>query len=271
MRHLSLSLFIALAMVGSACKDAPEAPEGAAPGELTFYGGFAADIELYEEVLRSHIASAQTYLDEIEAGEHGDDCFRFEYLNPSDTASVGMWDTDPSAIPSVVQATVFDYPVVEMEEAILATDWAEVYVSTFEEYVINSETDIDAYRSGDSHYYERNYNAVIEVAGALISYVSNNQYRRIDDWDGTGQPLAVLRGWLPNGANSDTSSTTVSMIFKIELLVPIEGGAKTMRLATTWSDLSMGLDDNQTFAIGCISLNNAMGDLEDWVSDNAQQ
>ncbi len=240
------------------CPDAPEAPEGSPPGAPTYYGAFFYDAELYAPLLKAHIETAASFLDV--SGQDG--CFRFESLTASDVATVGLLGIDPSAIASVGRAETFDAPVETLEEALLTGNFAEVYPSTYTEFAETAAEGIPEYREGEVHFASRSFDATIDVAGTLISFPVNDQFRRLEDWEGTGHPLAVLRGWLPSGAVSSAENASITQIFTLELLVPLEG-ERTERIAAVWSDLDLGLGEDSMFALGCISLTNMMGDLRD--------
>lgn len=272
MRATSRNLALSLVVLGAACGEAPEPPAGAPPGAITFYGGFLIDAELYAPVVQEVITAAEEYM----AADPDLDCFRLAALNRGDSASVALYDFDPSALPGGVQARVYEpnddvaeWTVDLFRQALLDEDWTEVFGSTIQGFSITEQSDAAAFAAGTSHHYYRIYQADITVGAAEISYESTNQLRLIDDWNGTGQPLMILRGWLGSGATTSSSSATINQLMKYEVYVPQEGG-KVMRIVASYSDLDLGLGEDSMFSLACTSLNNSMDDIGRWIEDNAQ-
>lgn len=247
----------------AACGKAPEPPGGAAPGEPTLYGGLQLDAEIYEPVIRQYAQAAQDYLD-----GGGEDCFTWPALNRGDSAAVALYDFDAAVLPGAAQAKLFPYSVSQFRSALVDPHWEEVFKSTIKEFTIVDEGDAAAFEAGTSHHFFRQYDAKIDVVGNELAYVSNNQIRTIDDWDGTGEPLMLLRGWLPaEETTSSNANVSASQLMKLELYVPVDGG--TVRVVGSWSDMDIGVEgEDAMFTVACISLNKSMDDIEDWLEDH---
>jgi hypothetical protein len=115
----------------------------------------------------------------------------------------------------------------------------------------------------------RQYQAVMPVLTAEIASVTNLQFRRIDDWNGSGHPAVIVRGWYPEQPVSNSENVSSTMMFSYELLAPWEDNAKTMRLFFTWSDLTIGnLSAGEAWGIACGQSKAGWSDLDDWISAN---
>jgi hypothetical protein len=259
-------LFVALVLLSTAgaCKKAPDAPTGEPPGALTLFPAFFADQEILDPVLLPLYEEGVVY-----EAEGRDDCYRSHDLSLCDVLSTCVEGVDPTDVPSLVHAEVLDYPVQDVERALLQADWIELFPSNYNSYEVVAEEGKDEYLAGDKHFYMRQYQAVMPVLNAEIASVTNLQFRRIDDWNGSGHPAVIVRGWYPEQPVSNSENVTSTMMFSYELLAPWEDNTRTMRLFFTWSDLMIGsLSVGEAWNIACGQSKAGWSDLDDWISDN---
>jgi len=259
-----LVLAIALLGIAGSCKEAPDAPTGDPPGALTLFPAFFADQEILDPVLVPLYEEGLTY-----EAEGRTDCYRIHDLSLCDVLSTCVEGVDPTDVPSITHAEVLDYPVQDVERALLQDDWTVLFPSNYVSYEISAEEGREEYLSGDKHFYMRQYQAVLPVLTAEIAIVTNLQFRRIDDWQGSGHPAVIVRGWYPELPVSNTENVTSTMMFSYELLAPWEDNTKTMRWFVTWSDLTIGnLSAGEAWGIACNQSKAGWSDLDDWISDN---
>jgi len=263
-RFPSLVVALVLLSTAGACKEAPEAPTGEPPGALTLFPSFFADQEILDPVLIPLYDEGVAY-----EAEGRDDCYRSHDLSMCDVLSTCVQDVDPTDVPSIVHTEVLDYPVQDVERALLQDDWTELFPSNYNSYEVTAEEGREGYEAGEKHFYMRQYQAVMPVLTAEIASVTNLQFRRIDDWNGSGHPAVLIRGWYPEQPVSNSENVTSTMMFSYELLAPWEDNTKTMRLFFTWSDLTIGnLSAGEAWGIACGQSKAGWSDLDDWISDN---
>ncbi len=248
----------------SGCKKAPEAPEGDIPGEVGLFGSFVAEEEILRPIMQPLIDEGVEYIDSGET-----DCYRISDLTPCDAMSMCIEGIDPTGVPAVVHSEVIDAPVLEVERALLHDDWTELFPSNYEEWSISAEDGREAYLAGDVHFFWLQYQATIDVIGMKASIVTNLQFRRIDDWDGEGNPLVIIRGYFPEMPATDSENLSMTMNFSWEVMEPVEGGTKTRRLFANWTDLTIGtLTTDDAFNIACGQSKSSWGDIADWLEEN---
>lgn len=258
-----LTPFIQAGCVG--CDEAPPPPQGDPPGDITLYQAWNADIELLEPLLLEFIDEGVSY-----EAEGGDDCYRIMDLGPCDSAAVCLWDIDPTGIPSITHAEIIEYPVTLVEEAMMISDWMEVFDSSYNTFETVWEEGREAYLSGEGHFYERTYEAKLAILTSEIAIVTNLQYRRIDDWDGTGEPLVLIRGYYPEEPLTNSEGITSTMMFSYEALLPWDDGATTMRVFATWSDLTIGgYGTDDSWGLACSQSKSSWKDLRNWCEENS--
>ncbi len=264
MARILIPTVLTLILAVSGCKEAPEAPEGELPGDVTLFQSFIADEELLRPVIQPLIDQGVEYIDS------GDDsCYRIADLQPCDAMAMCIEGIDPTDVPAVVHAEVLDYPVTDVERALMHEDWTELYPSNYDDYTVVFEEGREEYLSGEAHYYLRQYQATVPVLTMQASLVTNLQYRRIDDWDGEGNPLVIIRGWFPTMPETSSDQLAMTMNFSWEIQEPIEGGTKTRRLFANWTDLAIGsLSAGEAFNIACMQSKSGWDDINDWLEDN---
>jgi len=259
---LGLGSLVVSGCVG--CDEAPPPPDGAPPAELSLYQAFHADQELLDPLLQEFIDEGVAYWE-----EGGDDCYRIADLSRCDVESVCMSDLDPTDVPSVSHADLLEYPVTLVEEAMMVSDWMTVFTSSYNEFETVWEEGREAYLDGDSHFYSRTYQATLPIITAEIAIVTNLQYRRIDDWDGTGEPLVLIRTYYPEEPLPSSENITSTMMFSLEALVPWDDGDTTMRVFATWSDLRIGgYGTDDSWGLACSQSKSSWSDLDEWCEEN---
>ncbi|MDP7110895.1 MAG: hypothetical protein QGH45_02970, partial [Myxococcota bacterium] len=202
-RFPSLVVALVLLSTAGACKEAPEAPTGEPPGALTLFPSFFADQEILDPVLIPLYDEGVAY-----EAEGRDDCYRSHDLSMCDVLSTCVQDVDPTDVPSIVHTEVLDYPVQDVERALLQDDWTELFPSNYNSYEVTAEEGREGYEAGEKHFYMRQYQAVMPVLTAEIASVTNLQFRRIDDWNGSGHPAVLIRGWYPEQPVSNSENVT---------------------------------------------------------------
>ncbi len=253
-------------VVAWGCRKAPDPPEGEPPGDVTLFQAFIADEELLRPVLQPFIDEGVAYID---SGE--DSCYRLADLTPCDAMSMCVGDVDPSDVPGVVHAEVLEYPVEEVQRALMCDDWSELFPSNYSSYEIVVEENRDAYLAGETHFMMRQYQAVVPVLGMEASIVTNLELRRIDDWDGEGNPLVIIRGYFPEMPLTNNDNLSMTMNFSWEVLEPIEGNTRTRRVFANWTDLTIGsLSAAEAFNIACMQSKAAWGDIDDWLQEHPE-
>jgi len=246
------------------CDEAPPPPEGGAPGDLSIYQAWNADMEILDPLLLDFIDEGSSY-----AAEGGDDCYRLDDLDACDAAAVCLTDVDPTGLPCITHAEVIEHPVSLLEEALMLVDWMEVFQSSYNSFETVWEEGREDYLSGESHYYERTYEARLPILTAEISIVTNLQFRRIDDWDGTGEPLVYTRGYYPEPAFTSSENITSNMLFSIGILIPWDDGETTLRIFSNCSDLTIGgYSTDDSWGLACSQAKSSWGDLNDWCEEN---
>ena len=246
------------------CDEAPPPPDGEPPSELTLYQAFHADQELLEPLLQEFIDDGVAYWE-----EEGDECYRIADLSRCDVESVCESDVDPTDVPSIVHADLLEHPVNLLEEAMMESDWMTVFPSSYNDFETTWEEGRESYLSGESHFYSRTYQATLPVITAEISIVTNLQYRRIDDWDGTGEPLVFIRTYYPEAPLTSTENITSTMMFSLETFIPWDDGDTTMRIFATWSDLTIGgYGTDNSWNLACGQSKSSWGDLDEWCEEN---
>jgi hypothetical protein len=261
MARILILVPLALALAAGGCKKAPEPPEGELPGDVTLFQSFIADEELLRPVIQPMIDEGVDYIDSGETS-----CYRVADLLPCDAMSMCIEGIDPTGVPAVVHSEVMHYPVADVERALMQEDWTELFPSNYDEYEVVFEEGREEYLAGDAHYYLRQYQAVVPVLTMQASLVTNLQYRRIDDWDGEGNPLVLIRGWFPSMPETTSEQLVMTMNFSWEILEPVEGGTKTRRLFANWTDLTIGsLSAGEAFNIACMQSKAGWDDINDWL------
>jgi len=257
-----VQLFLQTGCVG--CDEAPPPPDGAAPGDLTLYRAWSADLEILEPLLLQYIDEGAAY-----EADGGDDCYRLDDLSECDAAAVCLLDVDPTDVPCVTHAEVLDHPVTLVEAALMVDDWMEVFDSSYNSFETVWEEGKDAYLAGESHYHERMYEARLPILTAEISIVTTLQFRRIDDWDGTGEPLVYCRGYYPEEPLTSSENITSTMLFSIGILVPWDDSESTLRVVSNCSDLTIGgYGTDDSWGLACSQAKSSWDDLDDWCLDN---
>ncbi len=262
---LAAGILTAAGLAGSGCgKVESVIPPEDSTVDLTLFAGFDADIEKYRPVLDTYIGLSEDFI----ATAASNECFSWPTLEVKDACSVDMCDVDPAGWPSVGRAEHLAYPVLDVQAALLAPDWTEVFTSSFVAYEIDAETDRAAYEAGETHYYDRDYVAEVTAGVGNFSYFTKLQFRRIDDFDGQGHPAVLIRSWIPEGANSSNESLSMNVSYNFELLTPIDGGQGTMRSFVSWGDAALnGGDPSSLSGVLCLGYRNAFGEIEDWIED----
>ncbi len=259
-----LTPFIHAGCVG--CDEAPPPPHGDPPGDLSLYQAFHADLEILEPFLQEFIDEGVAY-----EADGGDDCYRIADLTPCDANAVCLPDLDPTGVPSIVHAEILEFPVTLVEEGMMLDNWMELFESSYNQFETVWEQGREDYLDGESHFYERTYEAKLAILTSEIAIVTNLQYRRIDDWEGTGEPLVVIRGYYPEEPLTTSENITSTMMFSFEVFVPWDGGENTMRIFGTWSDLTIGgYGTDDSWGLACSQSKSSWRDLREWCEENSE-
>jgi hypothetical protein len=246
------------------CKKAPDAPDGDIPGEVGLFGSFIAEEEILRPIMQPMIDEGVEYIDSGET-----DCYRIADLSPCDAMSMCIEGIDPTGVPAVVHSEVLDYPVFDVERALMHDDWTELYPSNYTEWSIAAEDGREEYLAGETHFFWLQYQGTIDVIGMEAAMVTNLQFRRIDDWDGAGNPLVIIRGYFPQMPVTSSDNLNMTMNFSWEIMEPIEGGTKTRRLFANWTDLTIGsLSTDDAFNIACGQSKSGWDDIDEWLQEN---
>jgi hypothetical protein len=251
-------LLLATLLIG--CSSPPDVTEvQVAPDALdaggSLYGNVLSHFEVLEPSLLAFLAEAEAYA----AGDE-DSCYRIDALSSCDIGTLCADQPDPSAILSAAHAEVMDGAPEEFEAALLEEDWTEVF-DAWESWERRDETDQAAYLAGDRELYGMTYAGSLSVGLAFSNVM---QFRRIPDWNGTGHPLVLIRGYQPEPAISTNDSITMEMQYSLEVLVPVAG--KTLRATVNWSGLRIGnMDYGSGFGLACSMLRESFTDLQTWV------
>ena len=260
---LSAALLAGLVAI-TGCKKAPDAPEGDIPGEVTLFGSFIAEEEILRPIMQPLIDEGIAYIDSGET-----DCYRIADLSPCDAMAMCIEGIDPTGVPAVVHAEVLDHPVLEVERALMHDDWTEMFKSNYDEWAISAESGREQYLAGETHFFWLQYQATIPILGMEAAIITNLQFRRIDDWDGAGNPLVIVRGYFPEMPVTSSDNLSMTMNFSWEVLEPIEDGTRTRRLFANWTDLTIGsLSTDEAFNIACMQSKAAWDDMDEWLLEN---
>ncbi len=113
------------------------------------------------------------------------------------------------------------------------------------------------------------YTGTLSVTGAQLNLFVVLQFRSIADWNGTGQPLILIRTFQPEAATTNTDDCTLDSAYSLELLIPVEDGSSTLRIFANWTELSVfGLGADNAFGIACNQLPGTFEELQDWRDEN---
>ncbi len=270
MRQRNLVLvMLGVTMLSGGCRKAPppeEIPvvEGILDQEVGVYASFYLHPELLATSLQGTMDLIQDYVD-----SGSEDCFRFPNLNAHDVNSLYTLDGDASEITSVGHAQILEGPVSDYEAALLQADWAELFPGTFKDYLTVDQQGVDEYLAGERELCAFGYSATIDAVLAEAWYYYINQLRRIPDWGGTGYPGMMMRGYMPEPAETNSDSATMDLLFSMEFLVPTSDGENTIRAMVNWSGLQMGdLSVGEAFGMACTNVRNNFTDFEDWMNAN---
>ncbi len=267
----SLLAAAAVLLIGSSlgCRKAP--PPEEIPVDLTqlatsdtVYGTFHRHDEILEPSLRALLGRMDEYVDEG-TGE----CFRMPDLTACDLADFCEYTRDPTDIASVTHAQVMDAPVEDLVAAVLHADLAVVYPNTFLDYEVVEETDRDAFLAGEKHLFSYTYACAIDAVLDQASYYNVMQVRRIPDWDGTGQPLVLVRAYMPEPAATNLDTSTLEQQYSMEIMAPYGDGTQSVRLLSSWSGLKMGdISVSDAFGMACSNVKTNFTDMANWVEEN---
>ncbi len=260
-----LSMVVLVSLGG--CRKAPPAAEipvdleGSSIGRRdTVYATFHAHEELLEPNLRALLDSIDAYV-----AAEDTECFRMPDLTRCDVGELCGLDADPAGIASVAHAEVLPGPVSSYLPAFFHEDWSEVFPGTFLDFELVEETDREAFLAGERALYTFSCGAAIDAVLDQASYYAIYHMRRIDDWDGTGEPLVLVRSYIPEPATTNTDNATMDQLYSMQLLVPTHGGADTLRLLSSWSGLVIGdLTVGDAFNLACPSIRENFTDLQAW-------
>jgi hypothetical protein len=256
------TLLLGALVLAPACREAPDVteiqvPPDALDAEGSLYSNFSSHRELLEPPLLAFLEEAEAYVD---AGETG--CYRIEPLSRCDVAGLCRDHPDPSDISSAVHAERMDGVPEEFEAALLEDDWTTVF-GAWDTWERRDETGRSAYLSGERELYGMVYAGALNVGLAFSNVL---QFRRIPDWNGTGHPLVLIRGYQIGPAISSNESISMESQYSLELLVPLDDGSETLRVTVNWSGLTIGTMDSGTgFGLACSLLRDSYTDLQDWV------
>lgn len=261
MRAGSVLLLGALAL-GFGCREAPDVtgvhvPPDALSADGSLYSNFFSHQELLEPPLLAFLEEAAGYADAAETS-----CYRIEALTSCDVAGLCEGHPDPSDISSAVHAEVMDGSPEEFEGALLQDDWTNVF-SAWDSWERREETGRVAYLAGERELYGMTYAGALNVGLAFSTVL---HFRRIPDWNGTGHPLVLIRGYQTGPAISSNENLSMESQYSLEMLVPLDDGLETLRVTVNWSGLSFGTMDSESgFGFACNLLRDSFVELQDWV------
>jgi len=264
-----LALALCALALGSGCRKAPPAaeiptnPEGSSIGHRdTVFATFHAHAELVEPNLRALLESVDGY---VAAGDT--ECFRLPDLTACDISDFCELERDPAGIASVAHAEIMPGAVSTYLPAFFHDDWNEVFPGTFLDFELVEETDRAAFLAGEAELYHFSCGVAIDAVLDQASYYAVYHVRQIPDWDGTGEPLLMMRSYIPEPAVTNTDTASMDQLYSMQLLAPANGGADTLRILSSWSGLVIGdLTVGDAFNLACPNIRENFTDLQDWVA-----
>lgn len=268
-QQMLLWTVLGVTVLTGGCRKAPppeDIPhvEGILQQEIGIYASFYLHQELLDASLQGTMDLIQDYVD-----SGSEDCFRFPNLNAHDVNSLYTLEGDPTEITSVGHAQLMEGPVADYEAAMLQEDWSELFPNTFKDYLAVDEQGVDEFLAGDKELCAMGYSATIDAVLSDAWYYYVNQLRRIPDWGGSGHSMTMLRGYMPEPAETNSDSATMELLFSMEFLIPTPDGEDTIRAMVNWSGLQMGdLSVGEAFGMACTNVRNNFTDFQDWMNAN---
>jgi hypothetical protein len=265
--HIVLLPLLAV-VVAPGCRKAPPAEEipidmEALTGDVTVYSAFHSHVEILQPAIDAMVATSDEYV----AGGT-DECFRVPDLTPCDLAEMRTQELDPTGIASVAHAQVMDAPTSSFEALFPRDDWEDVYPGTFLDYEIVEDTGLEAWAAGEQDLCTFTYGCAVDAILDQVSYYNVSHLRRIPDWNGTGQPVLLLRGYLPEPGIANTDTTTLDQQYSLEIYTPTEDGSQTLRTLISWSAMKIGdLEISDAFNMACGNYKKNFDNLETWMTD----